>query len=140
MSNKPIPGFTAEMRDACANAVRGILDESGNYRHEIHDGSNDACWEAGGMHDVGRIGAAKAIRAMPVAPMFPEPMRETPEYGQEIWIVNLSRLSFCEKWAWAGGTYNMRDFHKGLCHASQEAAEAHGGYLVSLSAKTEDAP
>lgn len=127
MTIKPIPGFTAAMRDACVNIIE--VPATAVSENDL----DFAYWRRG------RNDAAAELRAMPVAPMFPEPMRELPEYGQEIWIVNLSRLSFCEEWAWAGGTYNMRDFHNGLVHASKEAAEAHGGYLASLSAKTEDA-
>ena len=117
-------------RDRCAEAVDVIL-------HHAKAAHSESGYYGGAISAL--LSAVAAIRALPVAPMFPEPMRELPEYGQAIWIVNLSRLSFCETWAWVGGTHNMRDFHNGLCHASKEAAEAHGGFLVSLSAKTEDA-
>ena len=127
MTNKPIPGFTAAMREACAKAAGQAA-----WKCEDQPDIDDAYkWQTQECVD--------AVLAMPVVPMFPEPMRELPEYGQAIWIVNLSRMSFCEEWRWVGGAYNMRDLRSGLFHASKEAAEAHGRYLASLSAKTEDA-
>ena len=78
-------------------------------------------------------------RAMPVAPPFPEPMREAPMLGTAIWYADPVSDQYCGGLVWDVREKVFQDhiLNCGLCHATQEPAAAHGRYLASLSAKPE---
>ena len=75
--------------------------------------------------------------ARPVAPPFPEPMREKPGLDSAVWIAMPCKEYFCDCFRWSLMAGIGFSFDRGLCHTTREAAAAHGRYLASLSAKTE---
>ena len=123
MTIKPIPGFTAEMRDACAKEATSFL--SGDPKNGIPLRSPTP-------HEI-----AAAIRAMPIVPPFPEPMREAPEPKSIYWLAMPHASGFSMETEWRGNKSDLLWLSRGLCHATREAAESHGRYLASLSAKTD---
>ena len=148
MTIKPIPGFTTAMRAACAQIAdarehSAKTQKAANelYAQQTGDGgralSDAFCDHAADV----AAGIAAAIRCMPVAPPLPEPLREAPMLGTAIWYVDPVSDQYCVRLVWDVREKVFQDhiLNCGLCHASKEAAEAHGGYLASLSAKTEDA-
>lgn len=142
---KTIPGFTGEMREACA-AFADAREHSAKtqkaanelYAQQTGDGgralSDAFCDHAADV----AAGIAAAIRAMSVASPLPEPMREAPEPKSIYWLAMPHASDFSMETEWRGNKSDLLWLARGLCHATRESAEEHGGYLASLSAKMED--
>ena len=79
---------------------------------------------------------ALLLRALPVAPPFPEPLRVKPDRETEVWCAHPAFSDFAMPFTWRGSGGDLAWFERGLCHATCEAAATHGSYLASLSAKT----
>ena len=130
---KPIPGFTAEMRDACAEICEPYHIEP-RYPETVSEAIEFGEWHA-------LFNAQEAIRAMPVCEPFPEPMREPRNHGNVYWVVMLDLPDYCAKRNFSlSDGLNVRWFARGLCHDTREDAVAHARYLLSLSTRREAVP
>lgn len=63
----------------------------------------------------------------------PEPMKTAPEYGTVYWFPSFPYSETADNFAWSGDDVDNRMLQRGLCHATQEAAEAHAKALIKVS-------
>ena len=64
---------------------------------------------------------------------FPEPMRFAPEYGSNYYVVGILTKRYVNLEIWRGGATERYWLDRGLCHATEESAEAHAKALIALT-------
>lgn len=67
----------------------------------------------------------------------PEPMRKAPREGSAYWVIDLGgdvAADFCPS-TWEGHSQEKRWLKLGLCHHTEEAAQAHAKALLAAYAK-----
>lgn len=63
----------------------------------------------------------------------PEPMREEPKRGAQIWVADLMSSAGTTAINWYPGNNHKGYLEAGLCHLTQEAAELHAKALLSFT-------
>ena len=64
---------------------------------------------------------------------FPEPMRVTPAIGAKYWCPKLTRFDSAIVNTWEAEDVEKEWLSRGLCHATQAAAEQHARALIALT-------
>ena len=64
---------------------------------------------------------------------FPKPITIPPEKGISYWAVEFSSTGFVTKrYAWDNCSFDLNYLGTGLCHLTQDAAEAHAKVLTAI--------
>lgn len=67
---------------------------------------------------------------------FSEPLRVAPAIGSAYWIVDVDQQKMVSKIIWDGDSRDVLWLKRGLCHLTEEAAEAHASALILASGGT----
>ncbi|HAT3835991.1 TPA: hypothetical protein I8654_002034 [Morganella morganii] len=65
----------------------------------------------------------------------PEPVRESPEDGDELYIADMTSCSGALRLMWTNHEADRRGLARGILHLTKEAAEAHIAALLSFTQK-----
>ena len=63
----------------------------------------------------------------------PEPMREEPKKGTQVWVADLMNAGEVTCTSWYSGVAHKDYLKNGLCHLTEEAATIHANALLSFS-------
>ncbi len=62
---------------------------------------------------------------------FPEPMRVAPELDTRFWLA--TTLEDVLVYRWENDAFDQKVLSRGICHLTEEAAEAHARALIALT-------
>ena len=65
----------------------------------------------------------------------PEPMREVPEIGADVWYIAVHQREVAVSTEWNGSGWQHTMLERGLVHKSQLNAEAHAEAIIAQTAK-----
>lgn len=63
----------------------------------------------------------------------PEPMREEPKKGTQVWVADLMNAGEVTCTSWYSGVAHKDYLKNGLCHLTEEAAIIHANALLSFT-------
>jgi len=68
---------------------------------------------------------------------FPEPMRVAPKRGDMYWVASICNRFLAYEFNWDDCTADGVNLARGVCHKTNEAAEAHAKALIALTESKE---